>query len=147
MKEIITQTHTHMNNRLRRTFLINRPSGEVKHTDVCSVCANCKVRLTHTEKYRIAFCFGEGQQLLDSTLSKKKDDPKIQSQTSLCVFMLENTGSSEANRPAVCVSAPCLAPRYRGSHYAQLQFGNRKEMNLLHDKRSLQSRLVNLTST
>lgn len=66
--------HTYIKNRLgrRRTFLIDIPSGEVKYTDVCSVCANYKVRLTHTEEYRIAFCFGEGQQLLDSTLSKKR---------------------------------------------------------------------------
>lgn len=45
--------------------------------------------------------------------------------------MLENTGSSEENGPVVCGSGPCLVPQYRGSHYAQLQFGNRKERSLL----------------
>lgn len=53
-----------------------------------------------------------------------------------------NNKSSEENGPVVCVSGPCLVPQYRGSHYVQLQFGNRKEMSLLHDKRSLQRRTV-----
>lgn len=35
------------------------PSGEVKDSDVCCVCAYNQVRLAHTEKHRVALCLGE----------------------------------------------------------------------------------------
>lgn len=122
----------------KKLFQYQLPSGEVKHTDVCGVRAYYKIRLTHIEKDRVSFCFGEGQQLLDSALSQNIDT-KMKSQTSWCVFMLKNTVSLWKNRPVVCVSGPCLVPQYRCSHYAQILFGSRKEMSLLYDTRCLQN--------
>lgn len=51
------------------------PSGEVKDSYVCRVCAYHQVRLTHTEYHRVALCFGESQKLLHGAL--KKDEPTM----------------------------------------------------------------------
>lgn len=36
------------------------PSGEVKNSDVCCVCAYHQVRLAHIKQHWVSLCLGEG---------------------------------------------------------------------------------------
>lgn len=102
------------------------PSGEVKDSDVRCVRAHHQIRLTHTEKHRVSFGLGKGQQLLHRSLKKKTHIVKCQTQD---WGSIRNHAQNE-REPAACESGPCSVPQCRGSRRARPQYESHREMSL-----------------
>lgn len=57
-----------------RNIIVNKPSGQIKNSDMRRVRADHQVRLAHTEEHWVALRFGEIQELFHCALINEKRD-------------------------------------------------------------------------
>lgn len=106
------------------------PSGKVKDSDVRCVRAHHQIGLTHTEKCRVSFSLGEGQQLLHCSLKKKKKPTHHEMSNVRPVTIRKKKKGTSQHEPAVCESEPCSVPQCRGSRHVPPQCVSHKETSL-----------------